>query len=84
MRKQRRRSVTAKLIIAFVFAKWVVDYNTSTSYIRNFKSLTIFSNCAAQFVSDLVGNPEDRFCHDPAQIIFPSYANSGYGGNFDT
>ena len=28
---------------------------------ENLKSLASISNCAARFVSDLVGNPEDRF-----------------------
>ena len=27
------------------------------------------SSCAARFMSDLVGNPEDRFSHDKAQIL---------------
>ena len=30
---------------------------------QNFKPLAIFSDCTARFVSDLVGNPEDRFSH---------------------
>ena len=29
--------------------------------IRNFKSLAFFNDCPPRFVSDLVGNPEDRF-----------------------
>ena len=44
-------------------------YNPPTSYIRNFKPLIIFSGCTAQFVSDLVGNPEDGFSHDTANIV---------------
>ena len=36
-------------------------------YILNFKPLTI-CGCTARFVSDLVGNPEDRFCCNVAQI----------------
>ena len=39
-----------------------------TSYIRNFKPLAIFFDCTARFVLDLVGNPEDRFSHNEAQI----------------
>ena len=35
----------------------------------NFKLLAIFCGCTAWFVSDLVGNPEDRFSHNEAQII---------------
>ena len=34
-----------------------------------FKPLAIFSDCTARFVSDLVGNPEDRFSHNEAQLI---------------
>ena len=76
MRKQRRRSasrlrfaVTAKLISAFVFAAWIVQ---SHFYLNpNFQalSLAIFCDCTARFVSDLVGNPEDRFSHNESQII---------------
>ena len=39
-----------------------------TVYIRNFKPLVIFCSCTARFVSDLVGNPEDRFSHNEAQL----------------
>ena len=34
----------------------------------NFKPLAIFSDCTARFVSDLVGNPEDRFSHNKTQM----------------
>ena len=34
-----------------------------------FKLLTIFCGCTARFVWDLVGNPEDWFSHNEAQII---------------
>ena len=37
---------------------------------RNFKLLTIFCGCTARFVSDLVGNPEDRFSHKEAHMQF--------------
>ena len=42
--------------------------------IRNFKPLSIFCGCTARFVSDLVGNPEDRFSHNrsEAHISFPN------------
>ena len=43
--------------------------NKDTSYIRNFKPITILCDCTALFVLDLVGNPKDRFSHDAAQII---------------
>ena len=32
-----------------------------------YKFLAIFCHCTAWFVSDLVGNPKDRFSHDAAQ-----------------
>ena len=34
----------------------------------SFKPLTIFCDCTARFVSDLVGNLEDRFSHNEAQL----------------
>ena len=40
-----------------------------TSKIRNFKPLAIFRRCTARFVWDLVGNPEDRFSHNEAQMV---------------
>ena len=36
--------------------------------IRNFKPLAIFCGCTAQFVSDMVENPEDRFFHNEAHM----------------
>ena len=41
------------------------------SKIRNFKPLAIFCCCTARFVSDLVGNPEDRFSQNEAQFMLP-------------
>ena len=35
-----------------------------------FKPLAIFCGCAARFVSDLFGNPEDRFSHNEAHIVY--------------
>ena len=37
-------------------------------------SLAIFCSCTAWFVSDLVGNPEDRFSQNEAQIIIQTYS----------
>ena len=34
----------------------------------NFKHLALFFDFTARFVSDLVGNPEDRFSHNEAHI----------------
>ena len=69
MRKQRRISfaVTAKLIRVLVFATGIVQ--SSTSYIQNFKPLAILCGFTAWFVSDLVGNPEDQFSHNEANLI---------------
>ena len=39
-----------------------------STIIRIFKLLDIFCSCTAWFVSDLVGNPEDRFSHNEAQL----------------
>ena len=33
---------------------------------RNFKHLAIFCGCTARFVSDLIGDSEDKFSHDAA------------------
>ena len=41
----------------------------STSYIRNCKLLAILCSCIAWFMSDLVGNLEDRFSHNEAQSL---------------
>ena len=47
-------------------------YNPFTTLIRNFKHLAIFCGCTARFVSDLVGNPEDRFSHNEAHMLSTS------------
>ena len=36
--------------------------------IQKFKHIAILCGCTARFVSDLVGNPEDRFSHNEAHI----------------
>ena len=33
--------------------------------------LICLSRCAARFVSDLVGNPQDMFSHDAAHLLSP-------------
>ena len=63
MRKPKRRSVTAKSISPFVFATSIVLPN-----FRNSRYLAIFFDCTTWFVSDLVGNPIDRFSHVEAQM----------------
>ena len=39
-----------------------------SKFIRNFKPLAILCGCTAQFVWDLVGNPEDWFSHNEAHF----------------
>ena len=59
-------AVTAQLISVFVFASWIED--SSSSLMRNFKLIVIFCDCTGWFVLSLVGNPEDRFSHAPADM----------------
>ena len=58
MQNQRRRSAAQLPIRAFVFS---LLSSPSTSQIWNFKPLTIFYDCTARFVSDLVKNPKTGF-----------------------
>ena len=59
--------VTAKLISVFVFANWIVQ---SFFYLDpTFKPLAIFLVSTAWFVSDLVGDPDDSFSQNEAQIL---------------
>ena len=53
-----------QLISAFVFSKYLVY----SAIPLHFKPLAVFYGCIARFVSDLVGNPEDRFSRYPAHI----------------
>ena len=47
----------------------------STSEILNlWRRLAIFCDCTARFVSDLIGNPEDRFSHDGAHMLDRSHS----------
>ena len=41
----------------------------STFYIGIFKPLAIYCGCKALFVSEMVGNPEDMFCHGAAHML---------------
>ena len=75
MRKQRRRSalqfaVTAKLICAFVFATWIVQF--LLNYFLNPKfqvCLAFFCDCTGQFVLDVDRNPN---CFLMQQLNFSS------------
>ena len=44
-------------------------YIVQSLYILYPKFQAILCGCAAWFVSDLVGNPENRFSHDAAHVI---------------
>ena len=61
-------AVTAQLISAFVFATQIVSTIPLLPKFKISKPLAILSNCAARFMSDLDGNPEDRFSHVEAHI----------------
>ena len=54
---------------AFAYAKTKTQIRFTVTYIRNFKPLAIFCSLTAWFVSDLVGNPEDRFSDNEAHFI---------------
>ena len=38
---------------------------------KTFKPLACFCVCTGRFVSDLVGNPEDRFSRAAAHVVYP-------------
>ena len=64
---QIRCMVAVQLISTFVFATWIVQ----SLYFLNLKfpASSHLLGCTAWFVSDLVGNPEDRFSCD-TDIMF--------------
>ena len=64
-------AVTAKLISAFVFAIQIVQ--SLYCLYPKFQA----SGCTAQFVSDVVGNPEDRFSHNEALMIHQYFYSLG-------
>ena len=43
-------------------------FTLQTLYFLNLKPLVIICGCTDRFMSDLVGNPRDRFSHDPAHM----------------
>ena len=62
-----RCAVTLQLISAFVFAPWIIQF----LYLLNpkFQASAFICDCKARSVSDLVVNPEDKFCHDAALMV---------------
>ena len=61
-------TVTARLISAFVFAACIVFNIPLLSKSEISSLLTILCGSTARFVSDLIGNPEDRVSHDAAHF----------------
>ena len=59
------------------------QYNTSSFYIQNFKTLASFCGCTARFESQLVGNPSDRFSRDVAHILLLSLQRNLQGSRQD-
>ena len=63
--QQRCRSAQSDQHLSRSLPRW---YNISSFYIRNFKPLASLYSWEGRFESTLVGNPEDRFSRDKAQI----------------
>ena len=60
--------VTAQLIRAFIFA---IQIEQSLCFLNlKFKAYDILCGCTAQFVSDLVRYPKDRFSCDTAHMMY--------------
>ena len=67
--KQRRRSACASVQSdQRLYCRLPRQYNTSSCYSQNFKTLASVCLWAGRFVSHLVANPEDRFSCGAAQI----------------
>ena len=62
--------LVSKFMVYRAFSdKTYLSLGLRSPLIQNFKPLTIFCGCTALFVSELVGNPKDRFSHDAAHLI---------------
>ena len=59
-------AVTMKLIRAFVFDTRIVQ---SIFYNPKFQASSLLCDCTGRFLSNLVGNPEDRFSSVAAHIV---------------
>ena len=51
---------------------------SSSSYLRNFDPLALLCGCTAWFVSELVGNPENRYSHNEAHMLSVLHAKDFY------
>ena len=84
MGKQRRRSalhaVTVKLISVFVFATQIVQslFFQNPKFQASSHLLWLYT---AWFVSDLVGNPEDRFSYDAAHLFVGNKGKTNLGNS---
>ena len=77
--QQRHRSACAfALSDQHLCCSLLGQYNTSTCYIQNFKTLASLWCWADRFESYLVGNPKDRFSRDMAHITFIDLITGGY------
>ena len=63
----------------FVFAIRIVLF---LFYLNpKFQSLAMSCGCTVQFMSDLVGNIEDRFSHNEAHMVNRTSSSAPKGGN---
>ena len=65
---RERCAVSAQLISAFVFATQIVESLFFLNPKFQASYLVFFRDCTGQFVSDMVGNPEDQFSRITAHI----------------
>ena len=52
-------------------------YIDSTMSLLPLSNLAFFCGCTARFVSDLVGNPDDRFSHVAAHLCIHEVSHTG-------
>ena len=64
-------SRTAQRISEFVVVPLLPKH---AKFDLNFTPIAIIRGCTARFVSDLVGNPYERFSRDAAQIIIKPHS----------
>ena len=50
------------------YGRHTAQHQPISFFIRNFKPLPSFCDCAGRFESTLVANPEDKFSRDEAQL----------------
>ena len=67
----RKHLLFAQLTSAYVFATKIVQFLDFLN--PKFQHLVILRGCTAGFVSDLVGNTEDRFSSDVALLLADEY-----------